>query len=630
MKDYMFGAFASDELKMIHARASARGLRHGARLTPQDPLPGEPVTLTVTVGPSLDVDHLACYYTTDGQRPVGSRGTAHVGQAVSMEKVAVEWHLFLWGYLERWEVNLPPQSEGTTVRYRIGGWREIDEDGEEVWADWPPVEEYIQWATAAFFSEESISDVVAPPRSSDGGSRSFAYHVDRLTPPEWAQDAVVYQVFIDRFNPGEGRSFEASDSLRDFFGGTLPGVIEKLDYIADLGATCIWLSPVFASPTHHGYDVTDYYTVEPRLGTNDDLHRLVQEAHDRDIRVLLDLVCNHLSVQHPFFRDALANTDSPYREWFAFDEAYPHGYRSYFNVAKMPRLDTDHPPVREYLIDAAAHWLTEYNVDGFRLDHASGPSHAFWTAFWKACKEVKPDCWCFGEVTEPPMAIYPYQGRLDGCLDFHLCDLLRRGFGWRTLDMDDLAREVSRHQQFFSSSFDRPSFLDNHDMNRFLYITDEDDRPLRLAALVQMTLPGQPIIYYGTEVGLSQERSKEAGEGSDEARLPMLWGSEQDGDLLSWYKALIAARRAYPVIWNKERETLLADSTVWCYKIGQAEQQVLVAVNVGVQSRRLRLETGSAADPPERLLTVGSARLERQHGVLSLNLPPRSGGLWTR
>jgi glycosidase len=626
----MFGAFASDELKMIHARASARGLRHSARITPQDPRPGQTVTLSVTVGPGLDVDSLACYYTTDGRKPVGSRGAADIGEAIPLQKKAVEWHLFLWGYLERWEVTLPPQSDGTIVRYRIGGWRASDEDGEEVWADWPPVEEHIQWATAAFFREESISDVVAPIPSSNEDSHSFAYHVDCLAPPEWARDAVVYQVFVDRFNPGAGRSFEASDSLRGFFGGTLPGVTEKLDYIADLGVTCIWLSPIFASPSPHGYDVTDYYTIEPRLGTNDDLRRLVQQAHDREMRVLLDLVCNHLSVQHPFFRDALADAESPYRSWFTFDEAYPHGYRSYFNVAQMPQLDTDHPAVREYLIDVAAHWLTEYDVDGFRLDHASGPSPAFWTAFWRACKEAKPDCWCFGEVTEPPMAVYHYQGRLDGCLDFHLCDLLRRGFGWRTLDMDDLAREVRRHQQFFSSPFDRPSFLDNHDMNRFLYITDGDDRQLRLAALIQMTLPGQPIVYYGTEVGLSQERSKEAGAGSDEARLPMVWGSEQDGDLLSWYRQLIAARRAHPVIWSEERETLLSDPTVWCYRIGQAERQVLVAVNVGTDSRRLHLKPGTASGRLEYVLTVGSAGLEWNDGALSLSLPQRSGGIWAR
>ncbi len=627
MQDFIFGASASDELKMLHARAEARGLRHDARIVPQDPLPGEPVTLTVTVGPGVSIDRIACYYATDGRDPVGSRGTVRVGRVRAVEKVAVDWHLFLWGYLERWEVTLPPQPEGTTVRYRIGGWRQTD--GGEIWADWPPVDEYIEWATAAFFTDESVSEVVVPTPSDDGAGRTFAYSVDRIAPPAWAQDAVVYQVFVDRFNPGARRSFRKPDSLRDVFGGTLCGVTERLDYIADLGATCIWLSPVFASPTHHGYDVTDYYNVEPRLGTNDDLRHLVEEAHNRDIRVVLDLVCNHVSVQHCFFQEALTDPASPYRDWFTFDVAYPHGYRTYFNVARMPRLNPDHPPVRDYLIGVAHHWLSEYDVDGFRLDHASGPSYAFWTEFWTACKEAKSDCWCFGEVAEPPMALYPYQGRLDGCLDFHLCDLLRRAFAWRTLGLEDLAREVGRQEEFFLPAFDLPSFVDNHDMNRFLYLTGGEDRRLRLAALIQMTLPGQPIIYYGTEVGLSQNQSKEAGEGADEARLPMVWGDEQDTDLLAWYRELIAARRGHPVIWEGERNTLFADSTVWCYQIANAEHQLLVAVSVDPDSRHVTVEGANVPDRLKRLVGVGSVTIDRQDDVLLFDFSSQSGGIWS-
>ncbi len=626
MQDFIFGAFASDQLKLIHARAQAQGLRHGARIAPPDPLPGEPVTLTVTVGPDLSLEHLTCYYTTDGQAPAAGQGKAQVGRVAAFKKVAVDWHLFLWGYLERWEVTLPPQPEGTIVRYRVRGRRRFDH--QEIWADWPPMEEHIQWATAAFFTDESLTDVVAPTPPDEQAGRTFAYRVDRTAPPQWAREAVVYQVFVDRFNPGEGRSFSAPSSLRRFFGGTLRGVTEKLDYIAHLGATCIWLSPVFASPSHHGYDTTDYYTVEPRFGTHDDLRHLVHEAHHRHMRVILDMVCNHVSARHPFFQDALSNPDSRFRDWFTFDPAYPHGYRTYFNVATMPRLNTRHPDVRDYLIDVAQFWLSDYDVDGFRLDHASGPTLAFWSQFWAACKEVKPDCWCFGEVSEPPMALYPYQGRLDGCLDFHLCDLLRRAFAWHTLDLAHLAREVDRQHHYLQPAFHVPSFVDNHDMDRFLYIAQGDQRQLQLAALVQMTLPGQPIVYYGTEVGMSQKQSKEAGEGADEARLPMTWGAGQNSHLLSWYRRLIAARRAHPLIWEGERLTLFADKTTWCYQIVDDEQQLLVAVHIGRQPRHLRLQ---APPPPrrlKRLVGVGSVSIEREHGALLLHLPSPSGVVW--
>ncbi|HEC35528.1 MAG TPA: hypothetical protein ENI39_03215, partial [Anaerolineae bacterium] len=349
IEDFIFGTFANNDLKLLHARASARGLQHGARIAPADPLPGEPVTLTVTVGPDLALDRLACYYTTDGREPEGDHGRASVGQAIPLERAAVEWHPFLWGYVERWEGTLPPQPDGTLVRYRIGGWREPD--GQEVWADWPPVQLQIERATTAFF--EAISSPPAPRIGRGGrvGSEMlptfFAYSVDRLTSPDWAREAVVYQVFVDRFNPGGGLPFARPGSLRGSFGGTLAGVTEKLDYIADLGATALWLSPIFASPSHHGYDTTDFFAVEPRLGTNEDLRLLVREAHARGLRVILDLVCNHVSDCHPFFQEAQADPASPYRPWFTFGPAYPHGYRTFFNVASMPRLNTAHPAVRD-------------------------------------------------------------------------------------------------------------------------------------------------------------------------------------------------------------------------------------------------------------------------------------------
>ena len=610
---------------MLHARAQACGLQHGACITPADPLPGEPVTLTVTVGPDLALDQLVCYYTTDGQEPEGSKGKAHVGQAIPLERVAVEWHPFLWGYLERWEGTLPPQPEGTAVRYRIGGWRG-GAAGEEVWADWPPIQMQVERAAAAFFAGLRVPEHF--PFPAEPQPTPFAYSVDRLASPDWARAAVVYQIFVDRFNPGGDRSFAQPDSLHSFLGGTLAGVTEKLDHIADLGATCIWLSPIFASPTYHGYDTTDFYAVEPRLGSNDDLRRLVQAAHARGIHVLLDFVCNHVSVRHPFFQEARSDPASPYRRWFTFDPAYPHGYRTFFNVASMPRLNTAYPAARDYLIQAACHWLTGYDVDGFRLDHANGPDHAFWTDFWSACKAAKPDCWCFGEIVEPPAVLRRYLGRLDGCLDFHLCDLLRRAFARETLDLAALERQVNRHELFFPRTFTCPSFLDNHDMDRFLYLAGGDRQRLQLAMLILMTLPGTPIVYYGTEVGLSQTPGRGEGRGLETSRLPMAWGGEQDGGLLAWHRRLIAARRTHPAIWEGKRITSFVDSTAWCYRIEGAGKPLLVAANVGPQPRHLSITTSGLAGPPEPLVQAGPAKAACEEGSLTLDLPPWGGGMW--
>lgn len=537
MEEFLFGTFATDELKLVHHRAARQGLHHSHDLTPRDPLPGQPVTLRVRVGPDLDAGQVACYYTLDGSEPAGSRGIARHGQVLMLEPAGVMWDILVWGYGTAWQGTLPPQPEGTVIRYRIGAWAA---EGPEVFADWPDVNATAEQAAAAFFRHEPLPQAL-PGDPAQG--HTFACSIDRLTPPAWAREAVIYHLFVDRFYPGGGRDWLQTTDLRGFCGGTLWGLAEKLDYVADLGATCLWLSPISPSPSHHGYDATDLYHVEPRLGGDEALRTVVTQAHARGIRVLLDLVCNHISDRHPIFQDARANPASPYRSWFTFDGS-EIGYRTYFGVPSMPELNTANPAVREWLLDIARYWLREFDVDGYRLDHANGPGPDFWTDFWRACKAEKPDCFCFGEVVDTPEAQLTYAGRLDGCLDFHTADALRRTYASRRWTEAQLERFLARHQAFLASErFLRPTFIDNHDMDRFLFLAGGDKEALCRAAAVQMRLPGPPIIYYGTEVGLSQSVSTTLGWGLHVNRVPMVWGDEQDRDLLDYYKMLIRQRR---------------------------------------------------------------------------------------
>ena len=545
MEEFTFGTLATDELKLIHHRAARRGVQHAHDLSPLDPEPGQPVTLTVRVGPGLDAEQVVCYYTVDGSQPAGARGVAHHGQVLALARGGVEWDTLMWGYLELWQGTLPPQPEGTIVRYRIGAW---SDDGPEIWADWPETYAIREKAARAFFRAQPLPDLSGPlplAEVTGGRDRTFAYSVDRLSPPDWARQAIIYHVFVDRFFPGQGRDWLQTGDLLGFCGGTLWGLAEKMDYVAALGATCLWLSPVFPSPTHHGYDATDLQTVEPRLGGDEALRAVVAEAHAHGIRILLDFVCNHVSNRHPLFLEASANPASPYRNYFTFDDS-ELGYRTYFGVATMPEVNVTNPEARDWLIETARFWLREFGVDGFRLDHANGPGPDFWTHFWTACKAERPDCFCFGEVVDASNVVRSYYGRLDGCLNFFAADALRRTYALGRWTEAHRQRALARHFRYFPPDFVMPTFLDNHDMDRFLFLAQGDKAALRRAAAIQMRLPGPPIIYYGTEVGLNQAIGMRDGHGMHVNRVPMVWGEGQDHELLEYYRALIQQRRQSP------------------------------------------------------------------------------------
>lgn len=538
MEEFIFGTLATDELKLIHYRAARRGLHHQHELNPRDPLPGERITLTVTVGANLEAEQVTCYYTTDGSQPSGSRGTAHRGHALPLQLTSVEWDSLTWGYLQRWTGVLPPQPENTIIRYQIGAWAQ---GSPEVFADWPLVKAASEKAAAAYFRGEPIPDdlqIGAPHQP-----HTFTCPIDHFAPPDWAQEAVIYHIFVDRFFPGQGRDWLQTDDLDGFCGGTLWGVTEKLDYIQELGATCIWLSPVFVSPTHHGYDVTDYEHVETRLGGDDALRHLVTAAHERGLRVILDIALNHLSNQHPFFRSARADLNSPYRGWFTFDDSAV-GYRSFFGVSTMPQLNVSNPDARRWLLDVGRYWIREFDVDGFRLDVADGPGPDFWSDFWHACKAEKADVFCFGEVVDAPDIQQHYIGRMDGLLNFHVCDALRRTYAAQEWTEAEFERFLERHARYFPLGFPMPTFIDNHDMDRFLFAAGGDKEALRRAAQAQMRLPHPPVIYYGTEVGITQAKSGREALELHINRVPMLWGSEQDTEMLAFYKALIQERKA--------------------------------------------------------------------------------------
>lgn len=621
-QDFVFGTLATDELRLAQLRAASAGVLHAHDLEPIDPRPGDAVAVGVSVGSLVHAERVTCYYTTDGSDPAGQRGRATAGQAVDLARTAVEWDTLAWAYRETWTGRIPPQPGGSLVRYRIEAWS--DRRAASIWAS----------EIAGVVAGEpppGVSEVDARLYTFAGASlwpvrrlASYAYHVDEEHVPEWLRDAVIYQVFVDRFAPTGGRPFGSPATPAGFYGGSLRGVIEHLDHIEELGATCIWLSPLFPSPSHHGYDATDYTHVEPRLGTENDLRELIAAAHGRGIRVILDYAVNHVSWKHPAFRKARADRDSPEARWFTFTR-WPDQYLSFFGVQDHPQIDSDDPGARAYMIDSARHWL-DLGVDGFRCDYANGPSHAFWSAFRAATREAKPDSITLGEVVETPALQRTYQGRLDGCLDFLLLQGLRGFFAFGTIGPTEFDTFVRRHLEFFAGDFVLPSFLDNHDMNRFLWVVRGDVRRLKLAAMCQFTLPHPPIIFYGTEVGLTQQRDVRSADGSghpEESRLPMPWDGAQDLQLLEFYRRLAGLRRRTSGLWRAARRTLETDDEtgLYAYQCGDAAGRAIVVLNNGREARRFRAAAGG--DYRVALGTDPATQL----GGDELVLPPFAGAI---
>jgi glycosidase len=357
----------------------------------------------------------------------------------------------------------------------------------------------------------------------------------------WKRGAVCYEIFVRSFYDSDG------DGV-----GDLNGLVQKLDYIndgdansrRDLGARCIWLMPVAQSPSYHGYDVTDYYRVARDYGTNDDFKRLVVEAHQRGIRVLVDLVLNHASSEHPFFKEAVLHPGSPYRDWFVWSATDPGiqgpwgqqvwhrapGREEYYYGifwGGMPDLNYETAAVRAEAREVARFWLEEIGVDGFRLDaipylveedgqlKGTLGTHQFLREFAAYIRSIAPNAFTIGEVwdsTGAMLAYYPDQ--LDAHFAFEVSDAILVAL--RTGSAQQLLPPVLRLQGELPSDRWSP-FLRNHDQTRTLTELGGDVARAKLAATILLTLPGLPFVYYGEEIGMAGNKP------DPRLRTPMQW-----------------------------------------------------------------------------------------------------------
>jgi alpha-amylase len=483
------------------------------------------------------------------------------------------------------------------------------------------------------------------------------------TPPSaelsWWNNSVFYEVFVRSF------ADSASGPLANDGIGDLQGLIEKLDYLNDgdpattddLDVTGLWLMPIMQSPSYHGYDVTDYYTVNKDYGTNEDLKRLVAEAHKRGIKIIIDLVLNHTSSEHPWFIEARDNPQSERRDWYIWSEdkpdylgpwgqevwhASPSGYYYGLFWSGMPDLNLENPQVTAEMENVARFWLEDAGVDGFRLDAArhlieegstqenTEATHEWWKGFRKVYKASNPEALAVGEMwTQGPNVVTYLEGdELDLAFDFDLAEAIVSHVKSRTANRVQGA--LTSSYRLYGSGLSA-TFLTNHDMNRVMSQLSGDVGKAKLAVSVLMTAPGVPFVYYGEEIGMTGEKPDEL------IRTPMQWSAEENagftagspwepvnGDykeknvaaqskdptsLLSCYRELIQLRVGHPALQVGDYSPVdSSDAGILAFLRSDPEENVLVIINLSkeaVTNYALTLKEGSLAGTYQAFLLYG-------------------------
>ena len=444
----------------------------------------------------------------------------------------------------------------------------------------------------------AFSDALPPDRSAYF-QLPFNHRADRADAPAWMRDAVVYNVFPDSFATGRRRVSGAPSKVTEggeaHFGkngGTLRGVTENLDYLRDLGVSCLYLNPVFSAGEYHKYDVIDYYHIDPAFGTDEDFRALVKAAHALGIRVVIDGVFNHCGWRFFAFRDAAEKgRASRYWHWFyRLEEPVvipPDGqkppYECFGYERRMPKLATDEPEVRDYFCAVGRHWVREYGIDGWRLDVANEVDDGFWRAFRRAVKAENPDCALIGEIWET--ASHWLDGSMfDSAMNYafrrHLAAFLMTGDGAALeAGVTDMLTRYRRPM-----AYAQLNLLDSHDVSRFLSLLGGDEGLMRLAVLFQMTFVGMPCVFYGDEL---------AATGVEEAeyRLPMPWDGEGCG-LHDFYRRAIALRNAEPCLRRGDYRTLRAEAGdgLYQYRRFLDGEQITVTLNHSARPRRVEAD----------------------------------------
>ncbi len=476
---------------------------------------------------------------------------------------------------------------------------------------------------------------------------------------DWVKHAVFYQIFPDRFaksarveKPSNVQDWDSDPTTHGYKGGDLLGVVERLDYLQELGITAIYFNPIFQSASNHRYHTHDYYQVDPLLGGNEAFDEMLAACHARGIRVVLDGVFNHASRGFFPFNDILENgAESPWVDWFtfgshpanAYDHAKPPGYEAWIGLHALPKINTDHPIAREYLMRVGEYWVRK-GIDGWRLDVPEEiTTPGFWEEFRTRIKAIDPECYIVGEIWHEARAWlrgdqfdavmnYPFNAAGIAFCGRHRVvkeAVTGRDYSpWPGIDGRQYAEQIDAILAMYPWSIQlaQLNLLDSHDTSRFLSATGDDVDSLKLAALLMFTFPGAPCVYYGDEIGLTG--TLVGGDRWVRKSFPWDHPDRWDNDLLGFFKEVIALRSGHEVLRTGAYRGVHATEDTYAALRSLGGENVLTAVNTGDVTRDIDIARDGAAPgaPPRQLFVLnGPVTINASGDRLRLTMPPRSG-----
>ncbi|MED1471272.1 alpha-glycosidase [Bacillus salipaludis] len=419
----------------------------------------------------------------------------------------------------------------------------------------------------------------------------FLNNIDIFRAPDWVKNTVWYQIFPERFANGNPDN-DPEGTLPwggteptpvNIFGGDLDGVIQHVNYLKELGISGIYFTPIFKAYSNHKYDTIDYMEIDPQFGTKETFRELIEVCHQNGIKVMLDAVFNHSGFYFPQFQDVLKNGEnSRYKDWFYVRE-FPlvmepePNYDTFAFTPFMPKLNTENPEVKEYLLEVGRYWVREFDIDGWRLDVANEVDHAFWRDFRREVKAIKPDMYILGEIWHDAMP-WLRGDQFDAVMNYPFTSNILNLFAKQKISTKEFVENMTGFIHMYPRNINEVAFnlVGSHDTPRILTECGEDIERVKQIYTLLLTFIGTPCIYYGDEIGMT-------GVMDPGCRKCMEWDSaRQNHELFAHVQKLIRLRRENPMLANEGQLSFIPpeyQESYLAYTKSNGNRTILVVLN---------------------------------------------------